>query len=103
FRVRTPVTGPNGEDGHLQSSRSLRAGAEMTVAGTYDGTVERIWLDGALVGRLNIAALGCALPALCGEVEKEAWAAVGAVVTLLGLVLLGSNARAIGISMAAGA
>src|SRR6185436_7800262 len=58
FRVRTPVTGLNGEDGYVESSRSLRAGAEMTVAGTYDGTVERLWVDGGLVGRFNVAALG---------------------------------------------
>src|SRR4029079_6840407 len=81
----------------------VRDGVERAVAVLSYGTWERLWVDGALVGRFNVAALGCAMPSLCAEVEKEAWAGIGVVVTLLGLMLLGSNPRAIGISIAAGA
>jgi hypothetical protein len=103
FRVRTPVTGREGDEWRAVSSRSLGAGVETTVAATYDGAVERIWFDGALVGRLNLAAMGCAVPIVCGEVEKEAWAALGAILALAGLVVLGVPSRGIWISGAVGA
>jgi hypothetical protein len=56
FRVRTPVTGDNGNDPELLSRPILKAGNTYDVVASYDGTVARIWANGLLVGRLNIGA-----------------------------------------------
>ena len=56
FRLRTPATGPNGFDPPLRTSEVLKIGKPLFVAATYDGKISKLYLDGKLVGRLNIAA-----------------------------------------------
>ena len=56
FRLRTPATGPNGFDPPLRTPEVLKIGKTLFVAATYDGKISKVYLDGNLVGRLNIAA-----------------------------------------------
>ena len=56
FRLRTPATGPNGFDPFLETPEVLKIGKTLFVAATYDGKISKVYLDGNLVGRLNIAA-----------------------------------------------
>jgi len=56
FRLRTPATGPNGFDPPLRTPEVLKIGKPLFVAATYDGKISKVYLDGKLVGRLNIAA-----------------------------------------------
>ncbi|MDR4459426.1 MAG: VanZ family protein [Nitrospirales bacterium] len=56
FRLRTPATGPNGFDPPLQTPEVLEIGKTLFAAATYDGKISKVYLDGKLVGRLNIAA-----------------------------------------------
>ncbi len=56
FRLRTPATGPNGFDPPLRTPEVLKIGKTLFAAATYDGKISKVFLDGKLVGRLNIAA-----------------------------------------------
>lgn len=56
FRLRTPATGLNGFDPPLQTPKVLKTGESLFVAASYDGKISRVYLNGHLVGRLNIAA-----------------------------------------------
>lgn len=64
FRLRTPTTGLNGQHPHVRSGPTLAIGQEHFVAATYDGFVSRIFVDGELSGRKNLAASAAAFPAL---------------------------------------
>lgn len=65
FRVRTPATGENGNDYHASTGNVLEAHREVTIVAAFDGVVSRIYVDGKLKGRANLAAAGCAVAALC--------------------------------------
>ena len=56
FRLRTPASGPNGFDPSMLTPEILKIGQPLFVAATYDGRVSKVYLDGKLVGRLNLAA-----------------------------------------------
>ena len=88
FRVRTPISGENGERARVMSLPILQAGRSFTVVATYDGMIARIFVDGVLVGRSNIAAAGCRVGALCGWAVPSAWSIVGGVAALLALSLV---------------
>lgn len=86
FRVRTPITGLNGELHRASSQSVLRTGESIEVAVSYDGSVARIHVGGTLVGRSNLAAAGCSIAALCDWAAPAAWAGVGAAMAMLILV-----------------
>ena len=53
------------------------------IAATYDGGVSRIFVDGTLQGRTNIAAKACLAPSLCDEDLPPALGAAAAIITLV--------------------
>lgn len=55
FRLRTPNTGGNGMDPALYTPPVLSAGRQSFIAATYDGAVSKIYVDGKLVARANLA------------------------------------------------
>lgn len=93
FRVRTSVSGPNGNDAYAESVPILRAGQDTDIVASYDGGISRIYVDGVLVARMNLAARGCHWPALCDAGVPGVWAGLAAVVTLLGISLFGWRGR----------
>ncbi|MFZ0590560.1 MAG: VanZ family protein [Bryobacteraceae bacterium] len=55
FRLRTPNTGGNGMDPALYTPPVLSAGRQSFIAVTYDGAVSKIYVEGKLVARANLA------------------------------------------------
>lgn len=110
FRVRTPTSGPNGMDPYTETSPVLETNRATTVAATFDGTVARIYVDGQLRGRTNLAAAGCRVPTLCDADLPLATATLGgllAAVVLatvrprsrMGMMLLATLAAVVGIAL----
>lgn len=64
FLLRTPLTGRSGYYPHITTPSIVRPGQDIFVAATFDGRVTRIYRDGRLTARLNMAALGWRLPFL---------------------------------------
>jgi hypothetical protein len=64
FRLRTPATGPNGNHPETRTTEILEPGSSIFVAATYDGFVSRLFVDGELRARQNLAARGAAFPML---------------------------------------
>ncbi len=64
FRLRTPATGLNGFLPETRTAQILESGRSYFVAVTYDGFVSRIFVDGNLQGRENLAANAAVFPAL---------------------------------------
>jgi hypothetical protein len=64
FRLRTPATGLNGILPVTRTMAILEVGRSYFVAATYDGFVSRIFVDGELLGRKNLAASAAAFPDL---------------------------------------
>ena len=58
FRVRTPASGPNGMEPELQTPPVLTSASTAIVAATYDGHISRVFVNGKLAERLNLAAAG---------------------------------------------
>ena len=87
FRVRTPVTGVNGERFRTESAPTLKLGKETLVVASYDGAVARIHVDGQLQGRSNLAAAGCVLPALCDSAVPATWALLGGSIAFIALTI----------------
>lgn len=83
FRIRTPITGRNGADYTTETPPILRAREQTSVVATYDGAVTRIYIDGLLQARRNIAAAGCVVPLLCDAAAPTAWTAFGGLLTLV--------------------
>ena len=85
FRLRTPVTGPNGDTPQSETPGVLEPDRVVFVAATYDGRVSRVFVDGRLVSRLNLEAHGRRYPFLC-----DSGLAVSAIVVsvLMGVGLL---------------
>ena len=103
FRVRTPVSGLNGENFRTETAPILRAGEETLIVADYDGAVARIHVNGRLHGRRNIAAAGCSAAFMCDSAVSIAWTILGAVTTVIALALLPWSTRghALGIAMVA--
>ena len=93
FRVRTPVSGLNGESFRAETAPVLHAGEEVLIAASYDGAIARVHINDQLQGRENIAAAGCSIPIMCDSAVSIAWAVLGAVTTLIALALLPWSAR----------
>jgi VanZ family protein len=88
FRVRTPVSGANGEDFRVETLPILKPQTETLVVATYDGVVSRIFVDGTLYGRSNLFAAGCAIGLMCDAALPAVWSVFGGAVALLALALL---------------
>ena len=103
FRVRTPVSGLNGENFRAETAATLRAGEETLIVASYDGAVARIHVNGRLQARQNIAAAGCRASFMCESAVSIAWAALGALLTLdtLAFVPWSRRRQALGIALVA--
>lgn len=88
LRIRTPLSGENEHDFRVETLPILEAGKEIAVVTTYDGAIARIFVDGALYGRMSVFATGCALELMCDAALPTVWSAVGGAITLLAIALL---------------
>ena len=88
FRFRTPLSGENGTRRPVETGDVLEAGRAVTVAAGYDGRVARLYVDGRLHGRENLAAEACLVPVLADEELPALCAVLGGALTLVGLWLL---------------
>jgi hypothetical protein len=64
FRLRTPATGSNGTFPETRTTEILEPGGSFFVAATYDGFVSRVFVDGELMARENLAASAAVFPLL---------------------------------------
>jgi hypothetical protein len=101
LRIRTPVSGPNGNNVRAETTPILRAGQESSIVASYDGAVARIHVNGRLYGRRNIAAAGCSIVSLCDSAVPIAWAVLGAVITIISLALFPWSTRVHAVGVAA--
>ena len=103
FRVRTPVTGLNGESFRVETAPILFEGEETLIVATYDGSVARIHVNGRLQGRKNLAAAGCGAAFMCDSAVSIVWAVLGGAMTVIALALLPWSTRghALGIAIVA--
>jgi hypothetical protein len=85
FRVRTPTSGPNGMNPHTETSPVLETNRVTTIVATFDGTVARVYVDGDLRGRTNLAAASCRVPTLCDADLPVATAALGGLLTIVAI------------------
>lgn len=81
FRLRTPRTGRNGVYPETVSHEILEADRALFAAATYDGGISRVYLDGRLVARQNIAARGHLVPFLADSGLPAVAALAGALAT----------------------
>jgi hypothetical protein len=64
FRVRTPASDLNGLTAAVQTFPVLLPDREVSVVASYDGHISRVFVDGRLAGRENLAAAGRLTPVL---------------------------------------
>lgn len=102
FRLRTPQTGDNGARRPVETGDVLEAGRAVTVAAAYDGRVARLYVDGSLRARENLAAEACLLPMLADEELPALCFAVAASFTVLALRFFGGRRRATILAAATG-
>lgn len=89
FRVRTPVGRGDGETlVTLKSPPILEPGRPVLVVASFDGGIARIRVDGALIGRRNVAATTCLVADLCDAAMPAAWVLFGAALAILALGLV---------------
>jgi hypothetical protein len=88
LRVRTPVSGRSGEDFRVETSPALKNHEPVRVVASYDGAVSRIFVNGALFGRSNLAAAGCTVRAMCDGAVPAVWSVFGAVAAIFVLALM---------------
>jgi hypothetical protein len=62
FRLRTPASGLNGMNPALYTGTVLSLNHPSLVAAVYDGRVSRLYVDGKLVGEMNLSAQRPRLP-----------------------------------------
>jgi VanZ like family/Concanavalin A-like lectin/glucanases superfamily len=87
FRVRTPASGKNGDDFRAETDSILATNTPALIVATYDGAVERIYVNGRAHARSNLAATGCAVRELCDSALPLSWAMFGAMVATICLAL----------------
>lgn len=105
FRFRTPVTGVNGQRFRAETYGVVKANEEIFVVATYDGAFARIFVDGVLHAKSNLAAAKCLSRWLCGPGLSITWAFVGAAFAVAALALApsgGSAARRATVSILGG-
>jgi hypothetical protein len=90
FRIRTPVSGENGTRAMTESQAVLQ-NRTTTLVGTYDGAVSRVYVDGRLAARSNVAAAGCRLRAICDRGAQFAWIVLGGCAVVLTVAMLGAR------------
>jgi len=93
FRLRTPVTGPNGLEPEIQTPPVLPKDQDVLLASIYDGRVARVYIDGWLVGRQNLTAAACSIPPLWDTELPALTALVAALTSLAGLGLAQPRTR----------
>ena len=105
FRVRTPVSGANGNRYRTETPPILQAGKETLIVASYDGAVARIYLDGQLYGRSNLAAAGCSDTALCDSAVPMIWAVLGGFMAIVALAVFPwrSRLQKLGVALLSGA
>ncbi len=104
FRVRTPISGENGGRVFALSEAVLQD-RTMTLVASYDGAVSRVYVDGRLAARRNLAAAGCHVRAICDGGAHMAWIVIGATAVILATAMLGvlSPPRLWGMALGSGA
>lgn len=85
FRINTPTSRFNGADIPAVTPPILNAHERTLVVATYDGAIAKIYVDGVLEARRNIAATGCLVPLLCDAGAPPAWTAFGALLAVIAL------------------
>jgi hypothetical protein len=88
FRLRTPASGLNGNDPEARTPPVLSQAANVLIAATFDGQVSRIYVDGALVGRANLAAAACPFPSLCDTGLPTVTALIGLLLAVTAMTLI---------------
>jgi VanZ family protein len=93
FRVRTPASGANGTAPELYTSPVLISKRELFVAASYDGHISRVFIDGQLVGRVNVSASAKMFPDLADIYMPAAAMMAGmlAAIAASGLIRFRSN------------
>jgi VanZ family protein len=86
FRVRTPLTGLNGNDRTAETGPVLAAGKPATVVASFDGAVSRIDVNGQAHARRHLGAGACVLPGACDTDLPLAAAAFGASLAMVAVV-----------------
>lgn len=84
FRLRTPVSGPNGNFPDTDTPELLTEDEELVVAVSFDSRVVRVFVNGLLAARTNLAAAGHPIPDLADY-------GLPASASLLGLLLAMSS------------
>jgi VanZ family protein len=93
FRLRTPRTGPNGLYPQIHTADVVRPDQQVFVAATYNGRVARVYADGHLLTRENLAAKSRAIPFLADSGLPAAAFATGMLAAVWALCFLGSRLR----------
>jgi hypothetical protein len=91
FRVRTPVTGPDGTRTYAETGPLVQPERPVTVVATFDGAISRIYVDQRLEGRKNVASAGCLVRSVCDSDLAAATGALGAAIAVIGLVIVGRS------------
>jgi len=93
LRVRTPTAGPNGNSPRTETVDVLQARKDVVVAGSFDGAVARVYVEGQLSGRSNLAAAGCIFPSLCDADLPLARGTLGAALAIIALAIFRRGGR----------
>jgi hypothetical protein len=88
LRVRTPVSGPSGEHFRVETPSVLKTHEKVRVVASNDGAVSRIFVNGALYGRSNLAGAGCTVRTMCDAAVPLVWSIFGAVTAICALALM---------------
>ena len=94
FRLRTAVSGSNGEIWRAETGSVIVANAVARIVATYDGSVARLYVDGTKHARLSLASTGCHVRNLCDAGLPVAWGVLGAATALIVLAVAGTWGRA---------
>jgi glycopeptide antibiotics resistance protein len=95
FRLRTPATGNNGNSPETRTKEILEPGGSFFVAATYDGFVSRVFVDGELMARENLAASAAVFPLLHDTTLPLVLAVCGACLGGVFIVFCHSTRRSI--------
>ncbi len=90
FRLRTPMTLGNGLYPEVLTPAFVEANRDVFVAATYDSRVSRVYLDGRLVARINLAARVWTIPFLADS-GLPAAATLTGMLLATGLLSLGGS------------
>lgn len=100
FRVRTPLTGPNGNVRTAETAAVLSPGRPATLVASFDGAVSRVDVDGLPRARRHLGAQACALPSACDTDLPLAAALFGALLAIIALVASRARSPAGAIALA---